>query len=332
MTEKILVTGATSLLGQRIVALLEQRGDEVACFQRSGDGRATTVTGDVRNEHDVKRAVRGHDAVIHLAALVAPKPTFAEAFSVNVDGALNVARAARACGRLVHISSPSVAFHHEGIIGAGATAPTYRGRDAYAHTKALGEAAVFDIQGLTTICVRPHLVYGPGDEQLIGRLLNRALSGRLALPGTGAALIDTTYVDDAAAGIIAALDRTADSPQLSGNAYVVSGGDPRPIGEVVANILQAFGLAPQIRHLPTPLAKTLGKAFDTFWRGAEPPLTEFAVEQLSMAHSFDLRKTKEDLRFTPEWSFKRSMAALADFGRSEAGQEFLNRHRHRSRR
>lgn len=332
MTEKILVTGATSLLGQKIVSLLELRGDEVTCFQRKSDGRSTTVTGDVRNEREVERAVRGQDAVIHLAALVAPKPTFAEAFAVNVDGAVNVARAARNGGRLVHISSPSVAFHHEGAISAPALAPTYRGADAYAHTKALGEEAVLEVHGLTTICVRPHLVYGPHDEQLIGRLLSRALAHRLALPGSGAALVDTTSVNDAAAGIVAALDRTADSPQLGGNSYVVSGGDPRPISEVVGSILQAFGLSPRIRHVPTPLAKALGKACDALWRGPEPPLTEFAVEQLSMAHSFDLRRTRDELRFSPQWSFEQSMAALFDFGHSQAGQEFLNRHRHRGRR
>jgi nucleoside-diphosphate-sugar epimerase len=270
--------------------------------------------------------------VIHLAALVAPKPAFAEAYAVNVDGALNVARAARACGRLVHVSSPSVAFDHEGAIGAAALPPTYGGSDVYARTKALGERAVLGVSGLSTLVIRPHLVYGPGDEQLVGRLLNRALSGRLALPGTGAALIDTTYIDDAAAAIVAALDRTADAPELSGSSFVVSGGDPRPVVEVVTAILAAFGLNSTVKHLPVGLAKTIGRACDKFWPGAEPPLTEFAVEQLSLAHSFDLRATAEALGVTPQWSFDRSMRALADFAGTEAGHEFLNRHRHRTRR
>lgn len=331
MSSKILLTGATSLIGRSIVEQLEQRGDTVTCFQRTNDGRPSTITGDVRDASQVLSAVKGHDAVIHLAALVSPKPAFHDALAVNVDGAVNVARAARDCGRLVHISSPSVAFHHEGSIGAAALPPTYRGRDAYTHTKALGEEAVLRVHGLSTIVIRPHLVYGPSDEQLIGRLLDRALSGTLAMVGSGTALIDTTYVDDAAAGIVAALDRTADAPQLGGRAFVVSGGDPRPITEVFSAILDAFEVQPRLRHLPVGLARKLGQACDRWWRGGEPPLTEFAVEQLSLAHSFDLRATRDELLFTPQWSFARSMDALRCFGQSQAGQEFLDRRRHRSR-
>ena len=331
MSERIFVTGATSLLGHTVVDHLQARGDEVTCFQRHVDTRYRSIAGDIRDAELLTRSAKGHSAVIHLAALVAPKPAFSEAMEVNVTGAVNVAHAARDSGRLVHISSPSVAFTGHGAIGAPTHAPTYRGIDAYAHTKALGEEAVLEVGGLTTLVIRPHLVYGPGDEQLIGRLLDRALHHRLALPGSGAALIDTTYVDDAASAIVSALDRTADSPELSGRSYVVSGGDPRPIKEVVSAIVSAFGLNPRLRSLPSGLAMALGKAFDRWWRGDEPPLTEFAVQQLRLAHSFDLRATKHDLRFQPQWSFDQAMAALADFARSQAGHEFLNRRRNRSR-
>ena len=86
--------------------------------------------------------------------------------------------------------------------------------------------------------MRPHLVWGPGDTQLVGRILARARAGRLAVVGTGTALIDTTYVDDAVDALVAALDR---APDLHGRVLVVSGGEPRPVAELLASICAAVG-------------------------------------------------------------------------------------------
>ena len=329
MTERIFVTGSTSCLGRAVVANLLARGNEVTCFQRSAEGPTTTVVGDICDAEAVNVAARHHDGIIHLAALVAPKPLWSRAVSVNVDGAVTVAKAARSSGRLVHISSPSVAFTGVGAIGAPAGPPNYSGRDVYTQTKALGERAILEVEGVTTIVVRPHLIYGPGDEQLIGRLIDRSRRGRLVLPSHGSALIDTTYVDDAASAIVAAFDRTSDTPELAGSCFVVSGGEPRPVVEIVTEILKAFDLVPKISSVPKWLAHGVGATFDRFWQGAEPPLTTFAAEQLSVAHSFDLRSSSALLRWAPTWSVEAAMSALRNFAQSEAGQQFLDRRRNR---
>ena len=60
---------------------------------------------------------------------------------------------------------------------------------------------------LAVVAVRPHLVWGPGDTQLVGRIVDRARTGRLPLVGSGAALVDSTYVDNAVDALVAALDR-----------------------------------------------------------------------------------------------------------------------------
>ena len=73
-----------------------------------------------------------------------------------------------------------------------------------------------------TIVLRPHLVWGPGDTQLVGRIVDRARQGRLALPDHGRALVATTYVDDAADAVVAGLDRTGDSDEATGQGL---GGD-----------------------------------------------------------------------------------------------------------
>ncbi|MGA2836359.1 MAG: NAD-dependent epimerase/dehydratase family protein [Acidimicrobiales bacterium] len=315
---RVLLTGGSSLIGRAVAPTLLARGDLVTCFQRSPSGVGTTdVLGDVSDPAAVLAAAAGHDAVIHLAALVAPRPGWDRAYRVNVVGSRNVVSAAARCGRLVHVSSPSVAFDGGPAVGAGAEPATYRGRDAYTRSKAVAERYVLEHTTVPTVVVRPHLVWGPGDTQLIGRIVERARQGRLVLPDHGRPLVDTTYVDDAADAIVAGLDRTADSDEATGKAWVVTGGDPRPLAELVEGILEAAGLDPRVRSVPAPVAALAGRAIGRMWPGGEPPLTHFAARQLSVAHWFDQSDTRRVLRWRPRVGVDRGMDEL---GRWFAGR------------
>jgi len=309
---KVLVTGGSSLLGRAVVGQLLARGDTVACFQRSASGTgAVDVRGDVRDRRRVLRAADGCDAVVHLAALVAPRPQWAEAYAVNVAGTRNVVSAAASCGRLVHVSSPSVAFDGTPAVGAGAEPARYAGHDAYTRSKALAERYVLAHAAVPTLVLRPHLVWGPGDTQLIGRIVDRARRGRLALPDHGRAMVDTTWVDDAAAAVVAGLDRTAGPGEALGRAWVVTGGDPRPLAELVDGILRAAGLDPAVRSVPAPVAAVAGRLLGRVWPGDEPPLTHFAGRQLSVAHWFDQADTRRVLGWEPEVDVDRGLEELA---------------------
>lgn len=309
---KILVTGASSLLGCATVAQLVARGDDVSCFQRSPSNTdARDVRGDIRDRDAVLVAVGGHDVVVHLAALVAPRPDFVTAHAVNVGGTGNVLDAVARGARLVHVSTPSVAFADRPAIGAGAEPPVYRGSDAYTHTKALAEQLVAERRLPGVVVIRPHLVWGPGDTQLVGRIVDRARAGRLVLPDGGRALVDTTYIDDAAAALVAAVDRTADCPEATTRPWVVTGDDPRPVGELVAGILAAYGITARPRAVPVPVVAALGSLVGRWWRGDEPPLTRFAARQLSVAHTFDQRTTQRVLRWAPVVGVDEGLARLA---------------------
>ena len=321
---KVLVTGASGMLGRQTAEALAARGDDVTVMQRRPSGlRLREVLADVADSSSVAEAARGHDAVVHLAAKVDVVGRWRDYERANVQGTRNVVEACRAAGvgRLVHVSSPSVAHAGAALVGAGAEpADPRQARGHYARSKAVAErvALAADRGPLAVLAVRPHLVWGPGDTQLIARIVERARAGSLPIVGSGAALVDTTYVSNAVDAVVAALDRCE---AARGQAYVVSNGEPRPVGELIGDICRASGVAPPTRHVPFLVAALAGVAVDAVWAArlalpglptpGDPPLTRFLAEQLATAHWFDQRRTRSALGWTPRVSLAEGLTELA---------------------
>jgi nucleoside-diphosphate-sugar epimerase len=320
---RVLVTGASGFLGRAVATAVRDAGHEVRTFQRRASGLAhldglEDRLGSVASAADVRAAVSGIDAVVHLAAKVSLAGDPRDFERVNVFGNRLLLDAARRAGvsRTVFVSSPSVAHAGSSIVGDDALpASPSTARGDYARTKAVGELAALgmDSDDFRVVAVRPHLVWGPGDTQLVARIVDRARRRRLPLLGDGAALIDTTYVDNAASAMVAALDRV---DEVHGNAYVVTNGEPRPVAELLAGICGAARVpAPSLR-VPAGLARVAGSVVERVWAvrpGAdEPPMTRFLAEQLSTAHWFDQRRTRADLRWAPSVSLDEGFRRLAE--------------------
>jgi nucleoside-diphosphate-sugar epimerase len=320
---RVLVTGASSLLGRATVQALLRRGDQVRVLQRRPSGLPCgELLADVGDADAVRRAASGQDAVIHLAAKVDVTGSWAEYARTNIGGTRNVLDACRnaGVGRLVHVSSPAVAHAGRALVGVGAEpADPDRARGHYARSKAVAErdALAADSRSLRVLAVRPHLVWGPGDAQLVGRVVARARSGRLRLVGSGAALIDTTYVDNAADALVAAVTASA---RVHGKPLVVSNGEPRPILEIVHRVCQAAGAPGPSGRVPYWAGWLAGAAVEAVWaltrRRDTPPLTRFLAEQLATAHWFDQRQTRAALGWTPRVSLDDGFATLTAWYRS----------------
>ncbi|MEM8618987.1 MAG: NAD-dependent epimerase/dehydratase family protein [Actinomycetota bacterium] len=324
---RTLVTGASSRIGCGVVAALMGRGDDVVTLQRRHVNALDAfgveqVLGDVRDERTVIDAVNGCDAVVHLAARVGVVGSWEDFRSVNVDGTANVLAAARRAGteRVVHVSSPSVAHEGDSLVGEGAGPPVVgRRRACYPESKARAEQVALapSEEPTRVVAVRPHLVWGPGDEQLVGRIVDRAAAGRLTLVGTGAALIDTTYIDNAVDALVAAVDALEPGAPCVGRAYVVANGEPRPIAELIAGICAAAGVPFEPRYVPVRVARPVGALVERAWSvvasRSEPPMTEFVAEQLGTAHWFDPRPAATDLGWHPRVSIDKGLARLREW-------------------
>jgi nucleoside-diphosphate-sugar epimerase len=320
---RVLVTGGSGLLGRRTVAALAGRGHEVVALQRhrAPDLPCPQVLADVRDADAVAAAAAGCDAVVHGAALVGVVGSREQFHRVNVGGTEAVVRACATAGvpRLVVVSSPSVGYEATPTLGAGAEAPITRRRDRswYSESKAVAEVEALAANGSTlgVTAIRPHVVWGPGDTQLIGRILERARSGRLFVVAGGRALIDTTYVDNAADALVVVAEQLTPGGRLAGRAFVVSNGEPLPVRALLERICAAAGVPPPQRDLSLRSARVMAGAAERIWAryrpGAEPPATRFLVDQLALAHWFDPRPFREATGWRPAVGIDEGMARLA---------------------
>ena len=239
---------------------------------------------------------------MHLAATgVGDRSRGHEFVRVNVDGTRALLDAARAAGvgRFVHVSSPSVAHAGQPLVGAGAApADPAAGAGHYARSKALAELAALaaDGDGFAVVAVRPHLVWGPGDTQLVARIVERARAGRLVLVDGGrrADRHDVRRQRRRRPRRRARPGRRA----CTGEAFVVSNGEPRTVAELVARICRRPRASPAPpRAVPDrrgsrrPAARRRA-AWALLRRDDEPPMTRFLAEQLATAHWFDQRETR----------------------------------------
>ncbi|WP_432564133.1 NAD-dependent epimerase/dehydratase family protein [Kineococcus sp. SYSU DK003] len=318
---KVLVTGASGMLGRGTARAIAARGDVVRVLQRRPSGLEgfEEVLGSVTDPDACARAVAGVDAVVHLAAKVSVTGPHPEYVATNVEGTANLLQAAQAAGvsRFVNVSSPSVAHAGTSLVGVGTTpADPEHAHGSYAITKGQAELLALgaDAPGFAVCAVRPHIVLGPGDTQLVQRIADRARAGRLPLLDDGTALIDVTYVDNAVDALVAALDRCAE-PGVHGQPFVVTNGEPRTVAEVFGRICAAAGVPAPTRRVPAAAAKVAGSLVERVWtRFAlpdEPPMTRFLAEQLSTAHWFDISRTKELLGWSPRVPLDEGFSRLA---------------------
>ncbi|KRG71955.1 2-alkyl-3-oxoalkanoate reductase [Pseudoxanthomonas dokdonensis] len=325
---KILVTGGGGFLGQALCRGLLQRGHQVISFNRGhypalarlGVGQ---VQGDLADEHAVVHAASGVDAIFHNAAKAGAWGSYKSYYLANVVGTQNVLSACRLqrVPSLVYTSTPSVTHRatHPVEGGRADSVPYGEGFKApYATTKMLAEQAVLAANDneLATIALRPRLIWGPGDQQILPRLVARARAGRLRIVGDGSNLVDTTYIDNAAQAHFDALTHLRVGAACAGKAYFISNGEPKRMDELLNALLAAAGAPAVDKHLSFKTAYRIGAVCETLWKWlplkGEPPMTRFLAEQLSTSHWYDMTPATRDFGYQPRVSFDAGITKLKE--------------------
>jgi len=243
----VLVTGAGGLVGARTCRLLAERGwsvralvrDRARAEQRLSGAKVEYAIGDLRDRDLVNAAVRGADAVVHLAAIAIERAgqTYE---AVNSEATATLLEAARATGvpRFIQMSQN----------GASSSSP-----HRFLRSKGIAEDLVRASDRSWTV-LRPSVIFGPGDEfvTVLARLV-RLSPLVYPLPGGGTARFQPVAVGDVAAAIAICLERS----DTAGRAFALGGPEPLTLREIAARVLKAMGARRMLVGAPIGVMRPL---------------------------------------------------------------------------
>lgn len=308
---RVYVTGAAGFIGASVVRRLVGRGDQVVATIRDPERSSHLVDlgvelrqGDLTRTAAIVDAMRGADAAIHLAGMyrvgigAAERPAMHEA---NVGATHRVLDAFATAGldRLVAVSTINVAGNTRGRI----VDERYR-RDLtegflsyYDETKYVAHRAVQERigGGAPIVIAMPGTTYGPRDPSMLGQQLRGAHTGTLrylALVDVG---ISAVYVEDVAAGIVAAADRGR-----IGESYFLGGQNLR-LRDAMATAARIGGRRLPGLELPTPLLRIAARAPAALSRALGQPedLGEIVRASLDVTYWGSSAKAATELGYVP---------------------------------
>lgn len=258
----VTVFGGTGFLGRVIVRRLLEAGVQVRVAARNPqfpageefDNRVERCTADIRDRDAVARAVDGASGVVNAVSLYAERAG-ATFDAIHVEGAANLARAAREAGveRLVHVSG----------IGVDEHSPS-----AYVRARARGERRVREIFPEAVI-LRPSVIFGPHDA-FLAALKSVTLAPVIPLFGKGGTRLQPVYVEDVAL----AVERSLEDPEASGRVFELGGAEVLTYREVVEAVLAHLGRRRLLVPMPFPAWRLLAGVTSVL---PDPPLTRDQV-------------------------------------------------------
>ncbi|MBC2606987.1 NAD-dependent epimerase/dehydratase family protein [Pelagicoccus albus] len=323
----VLVTGVSGFVGQKLAQRLLAQGCKITgiCRRSRPDLERLGIEmiyADLSDASTIRAACEGKDTVFHVAAKVGIWGKYEDFQKANVEGTQAIINGCRDFGvkKLVYTSTPSVVFNGKDISGEDESLPYGESIPCpYPTTKVISEKAVLAAHDLPpghlkTVALRPHLIWGNGDPNLVPRVLDRAKAGRLRIVGDGKNRVDLTHVDNVVdAHLLAeiALDREENNP--GGKAYFISNDEPVELWPWINQLLKDHGVNPLEKRISLSAAYRLGRVMEAIWKlfgiKGEPPMTRFVASELAKDHWFDISAAKRDLGYQPRVSMEAGMKA-----------------------
>jgi nucleoside-diphosphate-sugar epimerase len=255
---KALVTGATGFVGSHLAEALRERGDDVTALARSSRrAQPLTVLG-VRvvagGLHDVAaldRAVEGQEVVYHVAGVVAARNE-AEFLTANGKGTENVVAAMERAGvrRLVLVSSLAAAGpapRGAPLVGNEPPRPV----TAYGRSKLAAEQAVRR-SGLSWSIIRPPIVYGPRDREVL-KVFRLARLRIAPVFGDGAQELVAVHAEDLAGALLA----VSSNPATIGRTYTACHPEVFTSAELGVAVAAAMGHSVKTLHISQPVGRAV---------------------------------------------------------------------------
>ena len=324
MNERVLVTGGGGFIGLALVRELRHQGREVHVFGRNRYAAAeelgaVCVQGDLRDAAAVNQAAAGCGSIFHVAAKAGIWGPLAEYHDINVLGTRNVlsACAAQQVPILIYTSTPSIVFDGHNLEDADESLP-YSSKPLchYATTKIIAEQKVLQANNehLRTAAIRPHLVWGPGDTNLIPRLLTRGRERSLRIVGKGTNWVDISYIDNVVYAHLLAEDNLRNSGTAAGKAFFIGQQEPVQLWPWINDLFARVNVPPVTKQISLGKAKAVGWLMEQVYASLkikrEPKMTRFLAEQLAMSHWFSKKRAETLLGYKEQVSMEEGLSQL----------------------
>ncbi|MGH9886783.1 MAG: NAD-dependent epimerase/dehydratase family protein, partial [bacterium] len=324
-----LVTGATGFVGSHVAERLSQHGYRVRTLVRGSsdtrwlDARGfEQVVGELQDGAAVGRAMQGVQLVVHCAAMVGDWGPVEAFRRVNVDGLRSLLDAARGqpLERFIHTSSLGVYEARDHFGTDESTALPSAHIDGYTQTKVESEQLALEYgrsRGVPVTALRPGLVYGPRDRNVIPRVLDAIRSGRFRYLGSGEQAMNSIYVGNFVDALMLALQK----PHAIGQVYNLTDLERISKRRFIETLARLAGYPPPERSIPLPLARAIAGVLEPVWRalGREKPpiLSQALVKFLGLNLEFSCEKAVRELGYAPRVEFDKAMATTVDWLRAE---------------
>lgn len=326
------ITGASGFIGGKIAERLLGEGRRVRVLSRRPLPHlealgAEVIPGDLDNRESLRFGCLGAETIFHVAGRVGVWGSRSDFFHVNVEGTQNVISVCRELGvpRMVYTSSPSVVYNGGDLAGVDESAPLcLRAPCGYPTSKAAAEREVLAAHSakFSTVALRPHLVWGPGDKNVVPRVLSLARQGKLKVIGTGLNKVDVTHITNVVdAHLLAEGALLQPNSAAAGKAYFITNGEPVILWDWVNQLLRGVGLPELTKRVPLPVAYAAGGLLEALWRvfplRGEPPMTRFVAKEMATDHWFDISAARRDLGYHPLVTVADGTAELIEHYRRE---------------
>jgi len=305
----VFVTGATGFIGSAVARGLVETGHTVVALARSNPAPAVPgvrfVPGDLAAADGLaaaEGALREARIIVHLAALRKdwglPESTVER---VNVESGVRLLERAPRLERLVFVSSVGV---HGFAVGSPIDeASPMRPYDSYGAAKVAAEQRLVSAAAarrVPLVIARPGIIYGPGDGYgMITNMIRMIGSHRFLLIGDGTNRVQILYVDDLAAALRAAIERS----EAEGQAFVLTGREEIRLRDLAARIAAALGTRLPPFHVPERAARLIASALERAGRlrgtKTEPFVTHSKLNLMTRDYLCDTTKARTLLGFHP---------------------------------
>ncbi len=322
---KVLITGATGLVGRHLARLAVEAGYDVQAMVRRGSNRGALgelgvrfVEGDLADRESLPAALADADVVVHAAAQVGDWGPAEKYRAINVVALEHMLYAAERNGRLrrwIQVSSLGVypARHHYGTDET--VPPDPAGLDGYTQTKAEAELVLqrhVRDHALPAVILRPGFIYGPGDRHALPRIIEKIRDGKMKFLGRGDRVLNNTAVENLCDAILLAIEK----PGIEGETFNIR--DERLVTrEEFINTIADYLDKPHPRHVPERLGRLLVGPIETIarLRGRETPpfLTRAQIKFMTLNLDFSIAKANRVLGYQPRVDFRDGILAALDY-------------------